>query len=102
MTYSIHSSDWADYERSRLIEHADRRNATAREIRQIETADDILRRSVWAAEEAHARRSIRVLSRVFAAACFAVLAVYGWTITQKAIAIHAADVARVEKMREAK
>ena len=102
MTRSIHSSDWTDYERARLIEQARKRNQTAEAFSSVETLDEILMRSVWAAEEVHARRSIRVLSRVFAAACFAVLAVYGWTITQKAIAIHAADVTHVEKMREAK
>ena len=99
MAKSIHPADWADYERARLIEQARKRNQTAEAFSSVETLDEILMRSVWADEEVHARRSIRVLSRVAGAAMFALLAVYGWTITTKAFAIHAADVARAEALK---
>ena len=95
-------SHWTDYERARLLREADKRNEEARELRIIADTDAMLKRSVWAAEEAHARRSMRVLNRVCAAACIAIVTVYGWTITTKAFAIHAADVAMAQKMGEMK
>lgn len=93
------SPDWKDVQTANMVLHA---LGKKRDAARRDTPDDILLRSPWAPEAAQASRSMRVLNRVCAAACIAIVAVYGWTITTKAFAIHAADVARAQEMREAK